>query len=168
MKDESCGDVAGHEEELDAENGGSDGDAAMARDVEERGGVVEAGGRFGRAEVERVGPGARVAEAEKPALVERRAAEVLPVAAGRARRRRRRGIEGSEGIGIGIGGKGMKRSTYGRGRFNGRGFNGGRFNGRGFNGGRFNGRGFNGGRFNGRGFNGRGFNGGRFNGGRVH
>ena len=131
MKDESCGDVAGHEEELDAENGGSDGDAAMARDVEERGGVVEAGGRFGRAEVEGVGPGARVAEAEKPALVERRAAEVLPVAAGRARRRRRRrrrgrrgrrGIEGSEGIGIGIGGKGMKRSTYGRerGRFNGR------------------------------------------------
>ena len=147
MEDESGGHVAGHKEELDAENGGSDGDAAMARDVEERGGVVEAGGRFGRAEVEGVGPGAGLAEAEEPALVERRAAEVLPVAAGRARRRRRRGGggrgsggRGSDGLGIGIGGKGRQGSPQRRVRG---GFNGG-FNGRGFNGG-FNG-GINGGR----------------------
>lgn len=86
MEYESRGNVAGGEEELDAEHGGRERDMAMTRDVEERGGVAEAGGRFGRAEVEGLGPGARVAEAEQTALVERGTAEVLPVPAGRARR----------------------------------------------------------------------------------
>lgn len=84
VENESCGHLAGREAQLDAQHGGREEDLVAARDVEERRGVAEAGGRLGGAEVEGVRPGARVAVAQQAALVERGAAEVLPLAAGRA------------------------------------------------------------------------------------